>query len=113
MTQDPSLILCTDVEGAPARIGESVRIASASPDGTISHRFLGRTGVVVALVYDEPATQYPEDPLIQVHVEGLGEDLFFPEELELAPAWARNRIAQHRQAARDAGRPLPPGPRAP
>jgi hypothetical protein len=64
-------------------------------------------------VYDEPATQYPEDPLIQVHVEGLGEDLFFPEELELAPAWARNRIAQHRQAARDAGRPLPPGPRAP
>lgn len=107
MTQDPSLIVCSDVEGAPVRIGESVKIVSDSPDGTVGQRFLGRTGVVVALVYDDPAAQYPEDPLIQVQVDGLGEDLFFPEELELAPVWARNRIAQHRQAARDAGRPVP------
>ncbi|MFP2933966.1 Carotenogenesis protein CarS [Pyxidicoccus sp. 3LG] len=104
MTQDPSLILCSDVEGAPVRIGEAVKVVSSSADGTISLRFLGQTGVVVGLVYDDPDTQYPEDPLIQVHVEGLGEDLFFPEELELVPAWARNRIAQHRQAAREVGR---------
>ncbi|WP_164014160.1 Carotenogenesis protein CarS [Pyxidicoccus trucidator] len=105
MIQDPSLIICSDVDGAPVRIGESVKIVSRSEDGTISQRFLGQTGVVVGLVFDDPATQYPEDPLIQVHVDGLGEDLFFPEELELAPAWARNRIAQHRQAAREVGRP--------
>lgn len=104
MTQDPSLILCSDVDGAPVRIGETVTVVSRSEDGTISHRFLGRTGVVVGLVYDEPTTQYPGDPLIQVHVEGLGEDLFFPEELDLAPEWARNRLAQHRQSTREVGR---------
>ncbi len=103
MIQDPSLIICSDVDGAPVRIGETVTIVSHSADGTISQRFLGRTGVVVGLVFDDPATQYPEDPLIQVHVDGLGEDLFFPEELDLAPAWARNRLAQHRQATREVG----------
>lgn len=103
MIQDPSLIICSDVEGAPVRIGQSVKIVSRSADGTISHRFLGCTGVVVGLVFDDPATQYPEDPLIQVHVDGLGEDLFFPEELELLPEWARNRIAAHRQATREVG----------
>ena len=106
MIQDPSLIVCSDVDGAPVRIGESVKVVSSSEDGTIGQRFLGRTGVVVALVFDDPATQYPADPLIQVHVEGLGEDLFFPEELELAPEWARGRIAQHRQAVRDVARGL-------
>ncbi|MCY1022697.1 Carotenogenesis protein CarS [Pyxidicoccus sp. MSG2] len=105
MIQDPSLIVCSDVDGAPVRIGETVKVVSRSDDGTISQRFLGHTGVVVGLVYDDPASQYPEDPLIQVHVKGLGEDLFFPEELDLAPEWARNRIAQHRQAAREVGRP--------
>jgi hypothetical protein len=104
MIQDPSLIICSDVDGAPVRIGESVKVVSRSADDTISQRFLGRTGVVVGFVFDDPATQYPEDPLIQVHVDGLGEDLFFPEELELAPAWARSRIAEHRQATREVGR---------
>lgn len=104
MIQDPSLIVCSDVDGAPVRIGESVKIVSSSADGTLSQRFLGRTGVVVALVFDEPSTQYPADPLIQVHVEGIGEDLFFPEELELAAEWARGRISQQRQAARDVAR---------
>ncbi|WP_426752495.1 Carotenogenesis protein CarS [Myxococcus sp. Y35] len=104
MTQDPSLIICHDVDGAPVRMGETVKVVARSEDGTISQRFLGRTGVVVALVFDDPASQYPDDPLIQVLVEGLGEDLFFPEELELAPEWARNRIAQHRQAVRAVSR---------
>jgi hypothetical protein len=107
MIQDPSLIICSDVDGAPVRIGESVKVVSRSADDTISQRFLGRTGVVVGLVFDDPATQYPEDPLIQVRVDGLGEDLFFPEELELAPAWALNRIAEHRQATREVGRSSP------
>ncbi|MCP3137936.1 Carotenogenesis protein CarS [Pyxidicoccus xibeiensis] len=109
MTQDPSLILCSDVEGAPVRLGESVKIVSSSADGTISLSFLGQTGVVVGLVFDDPATQYPQDPLIQVRVEGLGEDLFFPEELELAPAWARSLIARHRKTTREVGR-TPPHP---
>ncbi|QDE69097.1 Carotenogenesis protein CarS [Myxococcus xanthus] len=104
MIQDPSLIICHDVDGAPVRIGATVKVVPHSEDGTISQRFLGKTGIVVGLVFDDPATQYPDDPLIQVLVEGLGEDLFFPEELELAPEWARNRIAQHRQAVRAGGR---------
>ena len=101
MIQDPSLIVVEDVEGAPVRIGETVKIGGASADGSMNRHFLGRTGVVVALVYDEPRVQYPGDPLIQVRVDDVGEDLFFPEELELAPAWARRRIAELRQSMRD------------
>jgi len=91
--QDPSLILCQDVEGAPVRIGEHVKIVEDSEDGTIGRRFLGRTGVVVALVFDDPIRQYPGDPLIQVCFPGIGEELFFPEELELSPEWARGQPA--------------------
>ncbi len=104
MIQDPSLIVYEDVEGAPVRIGETVKIVSASSDGTLSRLFLGRTGVVVSLVFDDPAVQYPEDPLIQIRVEGVGEDLFFAEELELAPEWARRRISELRQSVRAAER---------
>jgi CarS bacterial SH3 domain len=85
MKQDPSLIVSEDVEGAPVRIGGRVKIVDASDDGSFSLRFLGRTGVVVGLVYDDPANQYPAEPLIQVHVQGLGEDLFFAQELQLLP----------------------------
>lgn len=96
MTQDPSLIVSSDVDGAPVRIGDPVKVVSASSDGTISPGFLGRTGVVVALVYDDPVHQYPADPLIQVRVEGLGEDLFFPDELE--HPWVHHRgPRQHRE----------------
>ncbi|XXF79260.1 Carotenogenesis protein CarS [Myxococcaceae bacterium GXIMD 01537] len=86
MNQDSSLIFDVDVAGAPVRLGAVVKLVSASADGTIDRRFLGRAGVVVALVYDDPATQYPADPLIQVRVAGLGEDLFFARELERVPA---------------------------
>lgn len=85
MKQDPSLIVTQDVEGAPVRIGGRVKIVEASEDGSFSRRFLGRTGVVVGLVYDDPANQYPAEPLIQVRVQGLGEDLFFAQELHLLP----------------------------
>lgn len=83
MIEDPSLILTVDVDGAPARLGAAVRIAETSVDGTFDRRFLGRTGTVVALVYDEPLQQYPANPLIKVRVRGLGEDLFFVGELVL------------------------------
>ncbi|MCK8502256.1 Carotenogenesis protein CarS [Myxococcus fulvus] len=83
---DPSLIVSTNVDGAPVRIGERVKVVAHSSDGTISAGFLGHTGIVVALVYDDPVAQYPADPLIQVRVDGLGEDLFFMD--ELVPEWA-------------------------
>ncbi|WP_225412708.1 Carotenogenesis protein CarS [Stigmatella hybrida] len=82
MIRDPSLILTVDVEGAPVRIGERVRIVPTSPEGSVDERFLGHTGIVVALVFDDPWLQYPADPLIRVRVSGLGEDLFFVRELE-------------------------------
>jgi hypothetical protein len=91
MIEDPSLILTVDVDGAPVRMGAAVRIAETSVDGSFDARFLGRTGTVVALVYDEPLQQYPADPLIKVRVRGLGEDLFFVGELELGAEGARPR----------------------
>ncbi len=100
MNQDSSLIVFEDVEGAPVRIGETVKIVRTSEDDSMNRRFLGQTGVVEALVFDDPDLQYPHDPLIQVRVGELGEDLFFPEELELAPEWARRRISELRQSVR-------------
>jgi len=85
MSQDPSLIVSVDVEGAPLRIGETVEIISAPLDEPRGARFVGRLGIVVALVFDDPHRQYPEDPLVQVRVPGVGMDLFFPEELEARP----------------------------
>ncbi|MDC0711277.1 Carotenogenesis protein CarS [Stigmatella sp. ncwal1] len=82
MIRDPSLIVTVDVEGAPVRIGEPVRIVTASQEDSVDQRFLGRTGIVVALVFDDPWLQYPADPLIRVRVHGLGEDLFFVRELD-------------------------------
>lgn len=100
MIQDPSLIVTVDVEGAPVRMGERVKVVDESADGTIARRFLGRTGVVVALVFDDPSVQYPRDPLIQVQVPGVGEELFFAEELELVPEWARRQLSELRRSAR-------------
>jgi hypothetical protein len=100
MIQDPSLIVTVDVEGAPVRMGERVKVVDECADGTIARRFLGRTGVVVALVFDDPSVQYPRDPLIQVQVPGVGEDLFFAEELELVPEWARRQLSELRRSAR-------------
>ena len=100
MSPPHPLIVVADVDGAPVRIGETVRVASALSDSSVDAHFLGRTGIVVALVFDDPRAQYPGDPLIQVRVEELGEDLFFPEELELLPGWARRRLAELRQVER-------------
>jgi hypothetical protein len=75
-------VLQVDVEGAPAKLGQQVTVVRASNDETVERRFLGRTGTVCGLLYDAQE-QYPADPLVLVRVSGLGEDLFFPEELGL------------------------------
>ncbi|NNB94714.1 Carotenogenesis protein CarS [Corallococcus exiguus] len=85
MKHDPSLILMEDVDGAPVRMGAAVMIVRTEPDDSVSERFLGRVGVVVALVFDDPPMQYPSDPLIQVRVAGVGEDLFFAREIVEVP----------------------------
>jgi hypothetical protein len=92
MSQQEPLILTQDVDGAPLHLGEPVRITPTPTEDSLDRRFLGRRGIVVALVYDEPGTQYPHEPLIQVRVEALGEDLFFPWELERAPEEFRRRF---------------------
>ncbi|MBU8894507.1 Carotenogenesis protein CarS [Corallococcus sp. H22C18031201] len=104
MKHEHSLILNQDVDGAPVRMGATVKIVGATPDDPIARRFLGRLGTVTGLVYDDPARQFPADPLIQVRVRGLGEDLFFVEELELAPEWVRRNLAALRESARVARR---------
>lgn len=88
MSAQPGLVVFKDVEGAPVRLGEPVRIAGESAlEGSVDRRFLGHLGVVVALVYDEPEAQFPADPLIQVRVDDLGEELFFARELERMGVW--------------------------
>lgn len=76
-------ILEGEVPGAPARPGQHVAITRLSIDDTFEASFLGREGTVRGLLYDSPE-QYPADPLVLVAVEGVGEDLFFLEELGLA-----------------------------
>jgi hypothetical protein len=78
---DCALFRTSDVEGAPARVGSWVRVAAPGEDESRDPRFVGRTGLVTGLLYDDPARQYPFDPLVAVFVEGLGEELFFSHEL--------------------------------
>lgn len=81
------LKLTQDILGAPVRIGQ--RVAIHSSDATVDERFLGRSGVVVALHYDcSDPQRFPCDPMILVEVEGLGSDLFFARELVLAASAA-------------------------
>jgi hypothetical protein len=69
------------VAGAPFGIGESVSIRGRLDDDTFDSRFSQRRGTVTALVYDSPGSQFPTAPMVMVHVDGLGEDVFFIEEL--------------------------------
>ncbi|WNG19726.1 Carotenogenesis protein CarS [Cystobacter fuscus] len=92
MSQQTSLILAHDVEGAPVRIGEPMRISLSASEESLDKRFQGRWGIVVALVYDDPHRQYPHEPLVKVRVEDLGEDLFFPWELERSSEWFWRRL---------------------
>ncbi len=86
------LISDEDVPGAPLKIGQPVRVLADQVESeTLDRRFVGRTGVVSGLVYDDPARQFPADPLVRVRVEGVGEDLFFLEELGFAAPQPRRR----------------------
>lgn len=83
------LVVTAPLPGAAFRVGQAVRIQGDPLNDTLDARFVGRVGVVEALVFDDPERQFPEDPLVQVRVRGLGTDLFFPG--ELTPATARPR----------------------
>ncbi len=72
------------VAGAPLQIGEHVTIQSRIDDDTFDARFEHREGTVAGLVYDSPEQQFPHQPMVLVRVYGLGEDVFFVEELRLA-----------------------------
>src|SRR5438067_2088529 len=76
----------TNVEGAPFRIGDFVRVVSLS-DETAEAQCLGRSGYVIHFEYSCGCGQtYPNDPMIGVDFGDLIED-FWKEELELlAPA---------------------------
>ncbi|MBX7100908.1 MAG: Carotenogenesis protein CarS [Myxococcaceae bacterium] len=71
-------LLELDVAGAPLRLGQRVKIRRG--DSTADPRFAGKQGEVRGLLYEAPE-RYPKEPFIAVHVEGLGQDLFFPAEL--------------------------------
>lgn len=89
MPLDPmtGLVVRRNVRGAPLQVGTRVLISDAL-DETGDVRFAHRVGEVTGYVYDSPAEQYPHRPLVLVSVEGLGEDLFFPEELAVIPSSA-------------------------
>jgi CarS bacterial SH3 domain len=80
-----------NVRGAPLQLGTRVLISDAL-DETGDARFVDRVGVVTGYVYDSPAVQYPHRPLVLVSVEGLGEELFFPEELAVSRRALATRI---------------------
>lgn len=86
------LVVRRNVRGAPLQLETRVLITDAL-DATGDQRFADRIGVVSGYVYDCPAEQYPHRPLVLVSVEGLGEELFFAEELRVLPA--RRRSARH------------------
>ena len=52
----------------------------------LTRRFAGRKGAVTGYVYDAPTEQYPHRPLVLVWVDGLGEDVFFVDELRTLTA---------------------------
>lgn len=84
------------VEGAPLQPGTRVIVVCEAEDDSRDERFAGRCGVVDALFYDDPATQFPASPLLLVRVDGLGEDLFFVDELVVG---APTRAASGRPGA--------------
>ncbi|MBL8913849.1 MAG: Carotenogenesis protein CarS [Archangium sp.] len=85
MLPDPSngLVVRRNIKGAPLQLDTRVLITTRVDDDTADQRFSERVGVVTGYVYDCPAEQYPHRPLVLVSVEGLGEELFFPEELRV------------------------------
>lgn len=84
MTRSPRsfVLLCRGpVPGSALAPGARVAVLLGAEADTADVRFHGARGEVTALLYDDPATQFPARPLVEVRVEGLGGEWFFPEEL--------------------------------
>ncbi|MDX2015184.1 MAG: Carotenogenesis protein CarS [Myxococcaceae bacterium] len=86
MLSDKTVFVRTDVAGAPVRMGQRVAVLCSDDDDSADERFHGCRGEVVGLLYDDPATQLPANPLVLVAVDGLGEEWFFLNELHAEPA---------------------------
>ncbi|MDQ3263350.1 MAG: Carotenogenesis protein CarS [Myxococcota bacterium] len=91
MTRAKALELRHSVPGAPLEVGQWVRVRADAGSETLDYRFLGQRGRVLALIYDDPLAQFPQDPLVQVEVAGLGSDLFFVHELKAQPVAGSGR----------------------
>jgi hypothetical protein len=71
----------TDVDGAPFRIGERVRVGD-SKDETFDRSFKGRVGSVEYFEYDCGCGQsFPRDPMIGVRFRNDDTEEFWAEEL--------------------------------
>ena len=78
-----ALHLTREVPHAPVQPGARVLVLVDWRDDSADTRFHGACGEVVGLLFDEPASQFPARPLIEVAVPGLGSDWFFAGELQL------------------------------
>lgn len=93
MLSDKTVFVRTDVSGAPLRMGQRVAVLCTHDDDSADERFHGCRGEVVGLLYDDPATQLPANPLVLVAVDGLGEEWFFLNELHAEPVARVHRRA--------------------
>lgn len=77
--------LDTDVEGAPFRIGQKVRILqNPNNDNTFDTTFANKVGEVWCFEYECGCGQtFPDDPMIAVRLKDGKSDEFWKEELEL------------------------------
>ena len=78
-----ALHLKTEVPFAPLQPGARVLVLLDCHDPTADERFHGACGEVVGLLFDDPASQFPLRPMVEVKVEGLGREYFFLNELQL------------------------------
>jgi hypothetical protein len=74
-----------DIEGAPYKIGDIVKVLSnPNNDDTFSMKFVGKEGKVEYFEYDCGCGQnYPEDPMIGIKFQNGKIAEFWKEELEL------------------------------
>jgi hypothetical protein len=68
---------------APVQPGARVLVLLDCTDTSADVRFHGACGEVVGLIFDDPPSQFPDRPLLEVNVEGLGSEYFFLNEIQL------------------------------
>jgi hypothetical protein len=78
-----ALHLKREVPHAPVQPGARVLVLVDCHDDSADIRFHGACGEVVGLLFDDPSSQFPARPLIEVTVPGLGTEWFFAGELQL------------------------------